>query len=253
VGDDEPGRELLVHLDRMGIDRSYVAIDPDHPTGTAGVVLDGAGNSTFTITEGVAWDHIGLYAGLPHLAVQADAVCVGTLAQRCEASRQTIQAFLAATRRDCLRIYDVNLRQHWFNHTILHRTLTACQVVKLNEQEWPQVARLLELPDDLRSGAMAMRRRYDLRLLAVTRGAEGSVLCDSEGMHDHPGVGVRVVDTIGAGDAFTAALGVGLLRGLPLAKLHELAARTAAYVCTQSGATPQLPAELAQTFGPVRP
>jgi fructokinase len=253
VGDDEPGRELLVHLDRMGIDRSYVAIDPDHPTGTAGVVLDGAGNSTFTITEGVAWDHIGLYAGLPHLAVQADAVCVGTLAQRCEASRQTIQAFLAATRRDCLRIYDVNLRQHWFNHTILHRTLTACQVVKLNEQEWPQVARLLELPDDLRSGAMAMRRRYDLRLLAVTRGAEGSVLCDSEGLHDHPGVGVRVVDTIGAGDAFTAALGVGLLRGLPLAKLHELAARTAAYVCTQSGATPQLPAELAQTFGPVRP
>lgn len=253
VGDDDLGRELMVLLDRMGIDRSYVAIDPDHPTGTAGVVLDRAGNSTFTITEGVAWDHIGLYAGLPHLAVQADAVCVGTLAQRCEASRQTIQAFLAATRRDCLRIYDVNLRQHYFNHTILHRTLAACQVVKLNEQEWPQVARLLDLPDDLRSGAMAMRRRYDLRLVALTRGAEGSVLCDGDGLHDHPGMDVAVIDTIGAGDAFTAALGVGLLRGLPVPKLHDLAARTAAYVCTQAGATPQLPTELAQIFGPVRP
>ena len=89
VGEDDLGRELIVHLDRIGIDRSYVAIDPLHPTGTAGVVLDRAGNSTFTITEGVAWDHIELHAGLPQLAVQADAVCVGTLAQRSEASRQS--------------------------------------------------------------------------------------------------------------------------------------------------------------------
>lgn len=251
VGDDDLGRELLVLLDELGIDRSYVAIDPDHPTGTAGVQLDRHGNSTFTITEGVAWDHIALHVGLPHLAVQADAVCVGSLAQRCEASRETIQAFLAATRRDCLRIYDVNLRQHYFNHTILDRTLACCHVVKLNEQEWPVVAKLLDLPHDLRSGAMAMRRRYDLRVVAVTRGGDGSVLCDANGLHDHAGIDVPVVDTIGAGDAFTAALGVGLLRGLSLAQLHELAARTAAYVCTQAGATPRLPAELAQAFGPV--
>lgn len=253
VGDDGLGRELMVALDGMGIDRSYVAIDPDHPTGTAGVALDRFGNSTFTISEGVAWDHIALHAGLPHLAVQADAVCVGTLAQRCEASRETIQAFLAATRKDCLRIYDVNLRQHYFNHTILDRTLALCQVVKLNEQEWPMVAKLLELPEDLRSGAMALRRRYDLRLVAVTRGGEGSVLCDALGLHDHAGIAVEVVDTIGAGDAFTAALGVGLLRGLAVPALHELAARTAAYVCTRAGATPRLPADLAQAFGPVNP
>jgi fructokinase len=251
VGDDDLGRELLVLMDELGIDRSYVAIDPDHPTGTAGVQLDRHGNSTFTITEGVAWDHIALHAGLPHLAVQADAVCVGTLAQRCEASRETIQAFLAATRKDCLRIYDVNLRQHYFNHTILDRTLGCCQVVKLNEQEWPMVAKLLDLPHDLRSGAMAMRRRYDLRLVAVTRGAEGSVLCDAIGLHDHAGIDVQVVDTIGAGDAFTAALGVGLLRHLPLPALHDLAARTAAFVCTKAGATPRLPSELATAFGPV--
>lgn len=248
VGDDDLGRELLVLMDELGIDRSYVTIDPDHPTGTAGVQLDRHGNSTFTITESVAWDHIALHAGLSHLAVQADAVCVGTLAQRCEASRETIQAFLAATRRDCLRIYDVNLRQHYFNHTILDKTLACCRVVKLNEQEWPLVAKLLDLPHDLRSGAMAMRRRYDLLLVAVTRGGEGSVLCDATGLHDHEGVQVEVVDTIGAGDAFTAALGVGLLRHLPLPEIHDLAARTAAYVCTQAGATPRLPHELTQKF-----
>lgn len=249
VGDDDLGRELMVLWDELGIDRSYVAIDPDHPTGTAGVQLDRHGNSTFTITEGVAWDHIAFHAGLPHLAVQADAVCVGTLAQRCEASRESIQAFLAATRKDCLRIYDVNLRQYYFNHTILDRTLKLCQVVKLNEDEWPVAAKLLDLPQDLRSGAMAMRRRYDLRVVAVTRGADGSVLCDAEGLHDLPGIDVPVVDTIGAGDAFTAALGVGLLRGLPLPRVHDLAARTAAYVCTQAGATPRLPAKLTHAFG----
>ena len=124
-------------------------------------------------------------------------------------------------------------------------------MVKLNEQEWPVTARLLDLPDDLRSGAMALRRRYGLRLVAVTRGGEGSVLCDADGLHDHPGVDVEVVDTIGAGDAFTAALGVGLLRGLPLPKLHDLAARTAAFVCSQAGATPRLPSELAAAFGPI--
>jgi fructokinase len=248
VGDDDLGRELMVLWDELGIDRSYVAIDSEHPTGTAGVQLDRHGNSTFTITEGVAWDHIVFHAGLPHLAVQADAVCVGTLAQRCEASRESIQAFLAATRKDCLRIYDVNLRQHYFNHTILDRTLGLCQVVKLNEDEWPVAAKLLDLPQDLRSGAMAMRRRYDLRVVAVTRGANGSVLCDADGLHDLPGIDVPVVDTIGAGDAFTAALGVGLLHGLPLTRVHELASRTSAYVCTQAGATPRLPAELAQSF-----
>jgi len=123
--------------------------------------------------------------------------------------------------------------------------------VKLNDQEWPVVARLLELPEDLRSGAMAMRRRYDLRMVAVTRGPAGSMLCDADGLHDHPGVPVTVVDTIGAGDAFTAALGVGLLRGLPLPVVHDLAAKTAAYVCTQAGATPRLPNEFVQAFGPI--
>lgn len=248
VGDDDLGRGVMTHLETLGIDRSHVAIDPQHPTGTAGVVLDAAGNSTFTITEGVAWDHIVLQADMPQLAVQADAVCVGSLAQRGAVSRSTIQAFLAATRPDCLRIYDVNLRQHYYSREILHRTLGACQVVKLNDQEWPVVARLLDLSEDLRSGAAAMLQRYDLRLVAVTCGANGSVLCDAAGLHEHSGSDVTVVDTIGAGDAFTAALIVGLLRGLPIDTVHALAARTAAFVCTQAGATPRLPAELIAAF-----
>jgi fructokinase len=248
VGDDEAGRELLVRLDAMGIDRSHVAVDPDHPTGTAGVALDAAGKSTFAIADGVAWDHIALHAGLLHLAVEADAVCVGTLAQRNEISRRTIQAFVAATRPGCLRVYDVNLRQRHFNHTVISRTIACCDVIKLNDEEWPVVARLLDLPGDPASGAMALRRRHDLRLVAITRGAQGSLLCAADGLHDHAGVACTVADTVGAGDAFTAALTVGLLHGAPIAELHDLAARAAAFVCSQAGATPTLPEGLAGRF-----
>lgn len=256
VGDDEAGRELVMRLDAMGIDRSHVGVDFDHPTGTAGVVLDAEGKSTFTITEGVAWDHIALHAGLLHLSVEADAVCVGTLAQRNETSRRTIQAFFNATRPGCLRVYDVNLRQHFFNTTIVGRTIACCHVVKLNDEEWPVVARMLDLPGDPRSGAMALRRRHHLHVVAITRGAAGSLLCDEHGLHDHPGVPSRVVDTVGAGDAFTATLTAGLVRAMPLGRIHELASQAAAHVCSQAGATPTLPDHLTAAFhadGPARP
>ncbi|MBA3937439.1 MAG: carbohydrate kinase [Planctomycetes bacterium] len=256
VGDDDDGRELMVRLDAIGLDRSHIAVEPAHPTGTAGVVLDAAGRSTFTIAAGVAWDRIALHTGLLHLAVEAAAVCVGTLAQRDEVSRTTIQAFLAATRPGCLRVYDVNLRQHHFNATIVAQTIAACHVVKVSDEEWPIVAGLIDLPADPRSGAMALRKRHDLRLVAVTRGPHGSLLCDAHGLHDHPGIPAAVVDTVGAGDAFTAAVTAGLLLGMPLARLHDLASRAAAHVCASRGATPTLPAEITSAFRaalPARP
>ncbi len=248
VGDDEPGRGLVVRLDAMGIDRSHVGVDFDHPTGTADVVLDGQGKSTFTTTEGVAWDHIALHAGLLHLSVEADVVCVGTLAQRNETSRRTVQAFLSATRPDCLRVYDVNLRQRFHNAVIVGRTIACSHVVKLNDEEWPVVSRLLDLPEDPRPGAMALRRRHDLHVVAITRGAAGSILCDAQGLHEHPGIACPVVDTVGAGDAFTATLAAGLVKAMPLARIHDLATRAAAHVCSQPGATPTLPDAVTAPF-----
>lgn len=248
VGDDAAGRELVVRLDAMGIDRSHVGVDFDHATGTAGVVLDTEGKSTFTITEGVAWDHLALHAGLLHLSVEADAVCVGTLAQRNETSRRTVQAFFNATRPGCLRVYDVNLRQRFYNPTIVGRTIACCHVVKLNEEEWPVVARMLDLPEDPRPGAMALRKRHDLHVVAITRGAAGSLLCDERGLQEHAGVPCRVVDTVGAGDVFTATLTAGLVRSMPLERIHDLASRAAAHVCSQAGATPTLPDAITAPF-----
>jgi fructokinase len=249
VGDDGAGRDIIVQLDRLGIDRSYVAMDAAYPTGTAGVMLDSEGKSTFTITEQVAWDNIALHAGLLHLVAEADAVCVGTLAQRTDTSRRTIQTLFAAARPGCLRVYDVNLRQGFFNATIVGQTVAQCHVVKLNDEEWPIVAGMLELPPDPRAGAIALRRRHGLQMVAITRGALGSVLCDAQGLHDHPGLPIHVVDTVGAGDAFTAAITAGIVQGLPLARLHEFAARAASFVCTRAGATPTLPEDLIEAFG----
>ena len=248
VGDDEPGQELLVRLDAMGIDRSYVGVDFNHPTGSAGVTLDAAGNSRFTITEGVAWDHVPLHVGLLHLSAGAAAICVGTLAQRNEVTRRTIQSVLKATEPGCLRVYDVNLRQSFFNAAIVGLTLACADVVKLNDEEWPVVAHMLDLPEDPRPGAMALRRRHGLRVVAVTRGANGSLLCDERGLHELPGTPCLVVDTVGAGDAFTATLAAGLVRGLALDRIHALAAQAAAHVCTCAGATPTLPEAVTTPF-----
>lgn len=248
VGDDAAGRDIIVQLDHLGIDRSYVAMDAAFPTGTAGVVLDSDGKSTFTITQQVAWDNIVLHAGLLHLVAEADAVCVGTLAQRTEISRRTIQTLFAAARPGCLRVYDVNLRERFFNATIVGQTVAQCHVVKLNDEEWPIVAGMLELPHDPRAGAIALRRRYDLQMVAITRGAQGSMLCDAQGLHDHPGVPSQVVDTVGAGDAFTAVITAGIVQGLPVARLHDFAARAASFVCSRAGATPTLPTDLSEAF-----
>jgi fructokinase len=245
VGDDADGHEILDRLDRMGIDRSHVAVDPQHRTGTAAVALDAEGRSTFAIAEQAAWDHVELHAGLMHLAVEADAVCVGTLAQRGETSRRCVQAFLGATRAGCLRVFDVNLRQDHWHQAVLARTIALSDIVKVNDEEWPVVARLLEVPAEVRAGSLALRRRHGLRLVAITRGAAGSLLCHADGIDDHPGIPCRVVDTVGAGDAFTAALAAGWLHGLPIERIHDLAARCASYVCSRAGATPRLPAELA--------
>jgi fructokinase len=246
VGDDPPGREILDRLRELGKVHSALQVDPLHPTGTVEVRLDGRGQPSYTITPDVAWDYLEWDEPLEMLARQTDAVCFGTLAQRSPRSRGTILRFLDATRPQALRIFDINLRQSYYDRESVDRSLRASRVLKLNHEELPAVLRLLGLPvpADPRAGCRRIRREHDLDLVCLTRGERGSLLVGENGEAGHPGFPVPVVDTVGSGDAFTAALVHHLLRGSPLPRIAEAANCYGAWVATQAGATPTPPAEV---------
>lgn len=244
VGNDEPGREILERLEQLELPPRYVSIDPDHPTGTVDVAIDEKGHPRFTIHEEVAWDYIPQTRSLEALAARTDAVAFGTLAQRGRVSRTTIRAFLSATRETCLRIFDVNLRQAFYREEIVRTLLTTCDVVKLNDEELPVIRDMLDVETDLSAGLASLVERYKLRLAVLTRGEHGSILRSAEGESVHPGVQVNVVDTVGAGDAFTAAVAIGMLHGRDQEWIQQFATEVASFVCTQAGATPPLPDEL---------
>ena len=243
VGDDDLGREILTRVDRAGLDRKYIAVDPNQPTGTVTVDLDSSGKPTFTIHEDVAWDAIPFSDALAALTAESDAVCFGSLAQRSEVSRRTIARFLAEA-AGALRIFDINLRQHFYSGEIIEQSLQNADVFKLNDEELPVVVDLLSLADDPSVALAELVERFDLRLIALTLGERGSVLVTPTQESSRPASRVDVVDSVGAGDAFTAAVTVGLLAGWELSAIHERAEQVAGYVCTQAGATPPLPASL---------
>ncbi len=244
VGDDEQGRDILQRFEAMGLETGAIATDTNHPTGTVTVEVSDQGQPDFTIHENVAWDYIPAGAGILGLAGRADLVCFGSLGQRCETSRRTIQQFLAATRPGCLRFFDVNLRQHFFTRDVIARSLELSDVLKLNDEELPVVAELLSIPGEQDEVLTELLRRFSLRLVVLTRGADGSVIRSADQESVCGGKKIEVADTVGAGDAFTATVAVGLLRGVDLETIHLHAQRVAGFVCTQPGGTPDMPAEL---------
>jgi fructokinase len=245
VGDDRSGQEILEELGRRGLERSGIAVVSGAPTGTVTVALDAGGIPRYTIHEGVAWDAIPWSAGLGELAARADAVCFGSLAQRSPASRAAIGAFLDATRPDCLRVLDLNLRQSYFSRETVHSLLERASVLKLNDDELATVAGLLSFPGPESRALSALLEAYPLALIALTKGPWGSRLFGPGVDISHPGQPVETADTVGAGDAFTAALVAGMLRRKSWEEIGDRANRIAGYVCSRKGAWPDLPAELA--------
>jgi len=239
IGEDSLGREVLSRLANLSLSPEYVQLDRVHPTGTVEVQVDSAGQARYQFTANVAWDFLEWTPSWQRLARKADAVCFGSLAQRSPHARQTILAFLKATRPDAVRIFDVNLRQNFYSREILAESFQAASVAKLNHEELPRVMHLMGLSyDGDVTSAARLRDSQRLRLICITRGDNGCVLADESRTHAHPGFPVRVVDTIGSGDAFTAALVHHYLREASLEEMNEAANRLGAWVATNAGATP---------------
>ena len=215
------------------------------PTGQVLVELDEAGRPTFEIATDTAWDHLEWSDALGDLAARTDAICFGTLAQRSITSRETIRRFLKSTRPECVRILDINLRSPFWSDDVVRESLELANVLKLNDTELAILADIWGWQATDRELLTRILGKYSLRLIAFTRGANGAMLIDaSDACSDRPGEPTKIVDTVGAGDAFTAAMAIGFLRGMPLDSINAWASRVAAFVCSSAGATPRFPTEL---------
>lgn len=245
VGSDELGRNAVQAVRQHGVDNSYVQTI-DKPTGQVLIELDSDGVASYEFVSDTAWDALQWNPGLQQLATRTSAVCFGTLGQRSSQSRATIRKFVAATSSDTLRILDVNLRPPHYDNQVILESLELANLLKLNDDELPILAELCGAQGNDVEVSQQLAERYQLRYVAVTRGAEGGLLVSSDAVSDRPGVPVEVADTVGAGDAFTAALTLGLLAGHDLDRVNQNAVTVAAFVCSQSGATVKFPQHLMQ-------
>jgi fructokinase len=241
VGDDPLGRELLESFTLLGLPTETVEIDPEFPTGTVDVALAPDGQPRFTIREHVAWDRIVADDHSLAAVAEGDAVCFGSLSQRSEPARTAIRALVSAARPGALRLFDVNLRPPFVDRRVIAESLELANALKLNDQELPELAAMFGLASSPRKALAELADRFDLSLVALTRGAQGGLLLADGIWSDQPGRPIAVSDTVGAGDAFTAALVVGYLAGRPLDKINRHANEVAAFVCSQPGGTPTLP------------
>jgi fructokinase len=232
VGPDDLGREATRRLEALGVEHR-LQVDPLLPTGTVEVDLDPEGRPAYRIREGVAWDALAFTPDLEALAWSADAVCFGSLGSRDPRARESLARLLGAT--SGLRVFDVNLRPPFVDEDRIRAFLAWTDVLKLNEDELPRLASIAGTACD----PEALRRALGLQAVALTLGERGAVLCAKSGRHEAPGQTVAVVDTVGAGDAFTAALAAGLVQDQDPAVILRRAIHLSAFVCTQAGATPE--------------
>lgn len=247
VGDDALGKEIIENFTSKGLTHQIDTVP--YPTGTVQVEIDQAGIPQYEIKENVAWDNIPYTAILEQLAEKTKAVCFGSLAQRNIVSRNTINRFLDAipAENNPLIVFDVNLRQGFYNKDILCNSMKRCNILKINDEELVTVSRMFGYPGiDLQDKCWILLGKYNLQMLILTCGINGSYVFTPGNVSFQPTPKVEVADTVGAGDSFTAAFISNILKGRPVAEAHQCAVRTSAYVCTKKGAMPILPPELTE-------
>jgi fructokinase len=243
VGQDELGQQALRELSDRNVNTSRIQRH-DKPTGQVLISLDERGVARYEFAEDTAWDNLEWNHDLEQLAGATDIVCFGTLGQRSERSHQTIQRFIASTKPATQRIFDVNLRRPFYSDSVILESLELANVLKVNDEELPFLANLCDLSGTDADMLQQISKRFDLIAVALTRGANGAVLVRGDEVSECHGFEAAVVDTVGAGDAFTAAFAIGLLDAANLNVINRRACRVAAFVCSQPGATPRLLANL---------
>ena len=245
VGNDELGDEILEIFREKQLKHQLERVN--YPTGTVQVTLDNGGVPCYDIKEGVAWDNIPFTDDLKRLALSTRAVCFGSLAQRDEVSRATINRFLD-TMPDMegqLKIFDINLRQNFYTKEVLRESFRKCNVLKINDEELIIISRMFGYPGiDLQDKCWILLAKYNLKMLILTCGVNGSYVFTPGEISFVETPKVEVADTVGAGDSFTATFVAAVLKGKSVTEAHKLAVEVSAYVCTQNGAMPELPARL---------
>lgn len=237
IGSDDLGNDVITMFKQKNI--NYQLERTHYPTGTVRVLLDNAGIPRYEITKNVAWDNIHLTDKLLRLSKSTSVVCYGTLAQRNDVSRNTINAFLDAVPHDTLKVYDINLRQNFYSRETIHESLKRCNIFKINDDELNIVSEIFALSGDFNTQCRELMTRYQLKILILTCGVNGSYVFDNEDISFIATPNVDVVDTVGAGDAFTAVFISSILNGDAIKVAHQKAVDVSAYVCTQAGAMPQ--------------
>ena len=243
IGHDALGEEIVEAFEEHQL--PYHMARVEYPTGTVQVTLDAQGVPQYEIKTDVAWDNIPYDDELAALAGDCRAVYFGSLAQRSEVSRATIGAFLDAVPEDCLKVFDINLRQQFYTKEVLEASFRRCDILKINDEELETVSRMFDIPGaGLEEKGRHLFDRYNLKMLILTCGTNGSYVFHTGGMSFQGTPKVEVADTVGAGDSFTGAFIGSILQGKPVAAAHETAVKVSAYVCTQKGAMPEVPEEL---------
>jgi fructokinase len=240
VGKDDLGNEMLGKIRELSLDTNYIQIN-DLPTSTVGVTLHGDGQPVFTIFEDVAWDAIKLNSKSMELVSQADAISFGSLAQRSPKSQLAILNLLDNARSDCLKVLDINLRQHYYKRETIQDSIGRADVLKLNEDELRILSGAIGLTGTVEDRIGQLLERGGLKYILYTMGSDGSIIADGKELSVLAAPKVNVADTVGAGDAFVAVFTAGILLERPLDEIHRQATDIAAWVCAHKGATPNWP------------
>lgn len=244
IGNDLLGEEIRTELTRRDLDLEGIQIDDELPTGAVEVSFQN-GQPHYEIRQPAAWDALEWTPKWRRIAAKSDAVCFGTLAQRASRSHESIEKFVQNTGPECLRVLDINLRKPFYAREVIESSLRMATVLKLNDVEVADIAAICGIPsDEIGAQMMDLLRKYDLKCVFVTRGECGAIAANSRGVIEHPGFKVQIRDTIGAGDAFTAAATHCLLAGMQLETTLAVANRWASWVASQTGGMPEMSAEL---------
>ena len=243
LGEDKLAEETIEALKEH--DLNYLMPRVKYPTGTVQGQLDEQGIPTYDIKENVAWDNIPFDDDIAEIARNCRAVCFGSLAQRNVVSRETIQKFLDATPADCLKIFDINLRQQFYTQEILRESFQRCNILKINDEELVLIGRMFGYPGlDIENKCWLILGKYNLDMLVLTCGTNGSYVFTPGHVSFQETPKVKVADTVGAGDSFTGSFVGSILNGKSVPEAHRTAVQVSAYVCTQNGAMPNYPKEL---------